>query len=487
MRPLEVLLLLVTLVLFGSALTSRPGLRRWSASLSVLGLAVLGLHWVIEGYRWQMIPGYGLLVGLAAATRWRRPPQPAGESVRRSLGVIVLGLSGVAVLAIAWTLPLLLPVFHLPTPTGPYPIGTVSYHWVDSTRGEPFTPDPADRREVMVQLWYPADSAGGTARAPYLDHARIVAPPLASVLGLPAFALDHLRYVRGQARIDAPVARARPSYPVLVFSPGRGGVRTQNTAEVQDLASHGYVVAAIDHPYGSAVTVFPDGRTAVIDRRDWPGMFDSAFAGVMKDRVALFAQDARFVLDQLQRLGSGATGTAFAGRLDLGRVGIFGHSLGGAVAAEASRLDPRFRAGVDLDAGLFTDVTRTGLRQPFMFLSRQEADFRQQCARLGPQRCGTLVDQQFGTIDAAFDRSDDAYLARIDGMSHYNFTDLPFFTPLARSLGLAGPIDPRRGLEIVEAYTLAFFDRHLRDRPAPLLDGPSSQYPEVHLRVHTAP
>jgi hypothetical protein len=68
-------------------------------------------------------------------------------------------------------------------------------------------------------------------------------------------------------------------------------------------------------------------------------------------------------------------------------------------------------------------------------------------------------------------------------MFHLNRTDVPLliYPPFGRKLGLFGPIDANRVHRIVNAYTLAFFDRHLKGMPTPLLDGPAAQFPEVRF------
>ncbi|NEC19255.1 hypothetical protein G3I50_13440, partial [Streptomyces parvus] len=102
-------------------------------------------------------------------------------------------------------------------------------------------------------------------RAPYLGRteaeARTVSAALADYTGVPGFLLDGLPRARSHAVPGAPVADGGGRFPVVVFSPGLGGVRTQNTAWAEELASRGYVVAAVDHPYDSAAVVLSDGRT----------------------------------------------------------------------------------------------------------------------------------------------------------------------------------------------------------------------------------
>ena len=79
--------------------------------------------------------------------------------------------------------------------------------------------------------------------------------------------------------------------------------------------------------------------------------------------------DVRFVLDELERLDQYDATGLLTGRLDTARVGIFGHSFGGAVAAEACLLDSRFRAGIDLDSVLYGESATEGVAQPFLFMN----------------------------------------------------------------------------------------------------------------------
>lgn len=169
-------------------------------------------------------------------------------------------------LVLRWAVP---PV-RLPTPTGPHPVGTAVVEWADRARGEPATADRRDHRFVVAQLWYPAAAGSTGPPAWYLgrdeDEAKAVADGVADAYGLPAFVLHHAGRATAPARPGAPVAESPGRLPVVLFSPGLQGVRQQNTAWAIELASHGYVVAAVDHPYDSAVVVRTDGtlvRTAV--------------------------------------------------------------------------------------------------------------------------------------------------------------------------------------------------------------------------------
>jgi Platelet-activating factor acetylhydrolase, isoform II len=167
---------------------------------------------------------------------------------------------GTVALAVAVGLPVALPVFALPRPGGPFAIGTVTYHWMDTARQEIFSPDASARHEVMVQVWYPAAAGASAPREPYVRDADTLSPELARLARLPGFAFDHFRYVSTDAVPGAPVATAAAAYPVLIFLEGLNGFRQMNTAQVEALVSHGYVVAAVDQPYAAASVRFPDGH-----------------------------------------------------------------------------------------------------------------------------------------------------------------------------------------------------------------------------------
>ncbi|MCX2951395.1 alpha/beta hydrolase family protein [Lentzea sp. NEAU-D7] len=371
---------------------------------------------------------------------------------------------GAIAMAIGVALPSAVRIFRLPRPSGPYEVGTITHHWVDDDRPDLFTADPADRRELVVQIWYPATCPASASPAPYVPDAEVLAP-LAKLLELPRFLLRPLEHVSTNAVPCAPVAGVGQSFPVLIFSPGRGGYRQHNTWQVEELVSRGYVVAAIDHPHAAAGVRFPDGRLVTLDSR----MLDNDFVDVV---VPFLAQDAVFTLDQLTALNHADPTGILTGRLDVSRAGIFGLSLGGEVAAEACRQESRFRACLPMDVWMPPGVVRSGLSQPTMWLTRDAGTMRREGWRQAD------IDRTLDTIRAVFDMSGDAYLVRVPGMYHQDFSDAALLSPLTRWLGVTGPIDKNRAHDIVTACSLAFFDRHLKDRPA-AFDGLAERYPEV--------
>lgn len=337
----------------------------------------------------------------------------------------------------------------LPPPTGPAKVGTVTLHLVDRSRPEPWVAG-VPHRELMVQLWYPARTVRGHPRADW------VSPGVAARINPPDSGFT-LPVTHGH--VGAPPAPGR--HPVVLYSPGFALERTANTALVEELASHGYVVVTIDHTYEAQYVEFPDGRMAThaIPQAETPEEAERLFDRVMDVRAA----DTRFVLDSLRR-------TPLARNVDLARVGMFGVSLGGATAAETMRRDRRITAGLNLDGTFMGRVLSTGLNRPFLLMGSDPGE-----------------DGQDDTWIQMWDRlRGPRYWVQLDGSRHLSFTDFQVLLPQAGVPPedyepVIGSIDGRRSVAVQRAYVRAFFDRHLWHSGGRLLDGPSGRYPEMRF------
>jgi dienelactone hydrolase len=351
---------------------------------------------------------------------------------------------------------------------GPYAVGVREFFWADPSRPEPFTKDPTDHRRLVVRVWYPVDRTGGAAPIPWSERAlyirdleefggreRLVALPYSLVR---PFGMR----VRSHSVADAPLATREPRFPVLVFQPGGGQARFTATFLTEQLASHGYVVVSADHPGLSPMVVFPDGSRFQPDTLNVPppptgNQRDDALAYesyLDRDVFPTWTTDASLVLDKLEELDR-TPGQPFFERLDLTRIGMLGWSFGGATSLQMSKDDPRVKAAMNYDGTLFGDVRETGTHRPVMLMDN------------GAE----------GGYDAFLDRSTaDWYEVSIANTNHSHFSDLPLFsTPQPRD-------DVDRVHEIINAYTLAFFDRYLLGRDSELLAGPSAAHPEVTFR-----
>jgi predicted dienelactone hydrolase len=347
----------------------------------------------------------------------------------------------------------------LPVPTGPYPVGTVPLHLVDTSRPDPVA-GPGHHRELMASVWYPARRVERYPLARWTSPA--VTRALLTSAGFPAdVALAPLT----AGHEGAPVRRTGRRLPVVVFSHGAHDQRADTTIVVQELASHGYVVVTVDHTY-DAFSEFPDGRLTVPLHQPALSPGD-------------FATDMRFVLDRIEDLAAGRNPDAehrplpagLLGALDPQRIGMFGWSKGGTATALVMIEDQRIRAGLSFDGPMQPTIT-TDLNRPFMMVTAQFTRAAQpSVAEFWSRLRGWRLNIQ------------------AEGTVHSSYCDVQFLIPqLAQAVGMSdadlqdriGTLDPTRAVRIQQAYPLAFFDLHLRHRgPGHLLDGPSSAFPEV--------
>lgn len=494
MRTFEILnlaTLLLTLISFFVPRSKKP---RWIAYLPSLAMLFVLIHLVFEGYRWQMVPAY-LLTGVlflgavrnilpGVGTRSETPSRG-----RRALPIVgtVLGL---LVFAIAFSLPALLPVFRLPQPTGAYAVGTRYVYWVDESRPDTYTPDPDDSREVSVQVWYPAELTGDEEPIRYMWEEAGTA--FADFLDLPSFFFHHFALVRTHAYLNAEVAQTGHPFPVITYS--TSGLMSSHMALFEELASHGYVVLCIGHPYwnpfvyGASGEVIPfDGENEyykawwaeenatlkeakrqitvakTVKAQEAAERWHNELKPIAIRDLRRWAEDIGFVLDELEKmnLGSGF----LAGKLDLERVGVMGFSKGGAATGQFCVTDERCKAGINLTGFMYGDIVDINLAQPFMFVSEEE-----------------LWCRDCFVNDLFYKRAkSSAYQMKIRGARHAYFGDPSLYGGLLEGFGEGGTIDGERMAEIQNVYALAFFDKHLKGLAAPLLDGPSPDYPEVVL------
>ena len=447
-------------------------LSRWlrkrlpSPWFELAALLMLGLHLGLEHYRWQMLPTYILLI-LILTVGWLRFRQaPASGRPRRSL-VLFTGFVGILFLS-STLLPILLPVPQLTPPTGPYAVGTRSWHWIDSERVDLYAPTARAQRELMIQAWYPIEKDVQGERSPWMPSAEIVAPAVAQWLNLPSFFLDHLVLVSSLALEDADIATNAQGFPVLLFSHGFGGFRAQNTHQMQHLASNGFVILAVEHTYASVVSVFPDGRVAYHNPDTLPdGLPPLDDLQAARDLGTQWAEDLSFVLDQLTTLQLGSNQNEWQDKLDLTRVGAFGHSTGAGAAIEFCFRDSRCSATLPLDPFMkpvSENALQEGLRYPSLHMFSELWPSDENLERFTP-----FAQQGYPK----------PLVLSVLGSDHYDFSDLPLLSPLAHRIGLKGPINGNRMISLVDTYLLAYFDQMLKDHPSDLLSSPSSDYPEV--------
>jgi pimeloyl-ACP methyl ester carboxylesterase len=348
----------------------------------------------------------------------------------------------------------------LSKPSGKLPVGRRLFFWTDDARAETITPDPSDRRRVFVQLWYPAGSSKGTL-AEYLPTGVFPDPPADQ------------KNVRTHAVVDARMAKGK--FPLIVFSPGLGTSSLRYVAIIEDLVSHGYVVAAINHPYDSGPVTWSDG-TKIDQDKKWDLEISKTWTA--EDRKKFFderrlgwAADASFVVDQLKKLD-------VATSIDFDRIGMLGHSYGGQAASIVCARDARFRACANLDGlaqgnAVLPDASGKSMTQPFLFFTKAAEVTDEELEMAGLTRNEYRARERKrlaerwrpGFKGQIASLTSGGFLIVYPGITHMTFSDGPLLDQKSTK-----PYEDRvRTAATINSYIRAFFDQELMGKSSPLL------------------
>jgi len=406
----------------------------------------------------------------------------------RSLRRVLKSFASLALIALAGMAALLLALWvehgiplALPTPTGQFAVGREVYDWVHETTPGNLSPVRGAKRELLVWIWYPADAAERVTGEDYLPAPMRTAIEQGRGVLINKFLTRDLAKVRTHSLRDPKVAAERQSYPVVLFRAGGSQEVVNYSALTEDLASHGYVVVGFDAPYRTFAVVFPDGRVVKRVPQNNPELCAEKSGGEQDECAApllnAWTRDASFVLDRMQTMNAAGESGKFAGRLDMTRVGVFGHSFGGAVAAQFCQQDSRCKAGIDVDGALHGSVIHTGVERPFLILlsdHSQESD-----AETRP------VKRDLQSFYDRLPAESRLYLA-IRGANHFTFSDdgallkSHFVRGVFRVFGMLG-MDGARQIAVTAYCVQTFFDHYLKDESISPSEFSSSLYPEIEV------
>lgn len=495
MRPFEMLLFLSNLGLFITIFFLKSSIRK-STLLITSGVSFIFLiiHLVVEGYRLQLLFPYCFTIFMLICSfiyNHKTSVIPQGLHVMRLPGRIIIVMS----MVITAVLMYVFPIFKLPIPTGDFKVGTQAFHFIDREREEAFLDTAKSKRELMIQVWYPAENTSGKP-APFIPDTKIM-KPMAKNYGLPGFTFEHLKYVLSHSYKDADISSVQSSYPLIVVNPGFGSSRILHTSQAENLASQGYIVAVIDHTYNTFATVFPDGRiTACETNKYFSAENDYDTETGNRDKVGkVLTDDVTFALDQFELMNSGEIQSSLKGKFDLEHIGVFGHSIGGATAYDSS-YDPRITAGINLDGGLYLLNDKMGANKPFSFVF-SESGFQklktimnnyvytdEELKKMGTTREWKDKEIQDKKVEIEHMRKvadNGGQIVYIENLEHLNFTDVQFFSPIFKIFGATGKSDTKRADSIVNSYTLNFFDAFLKNKTGSFIEEQNSKYPEVKV------
>jgi len=461
LRRLELIILFAAVFAVGwpSVFGVRP--RRGLVALALS--AALFAQLQFEGFRWQMIPLYlvaaGLTVGdilfIERSLDWSR------RVLRALLGAVGLGL--------VVLLPIVIPVPELPPPSGPEDLGTFTVELIDRSRDELYGDPAGGPREFMAQVWYPARSTDGEPAVPWSVDWEIVAPAIAREMGLPSWFWNHTGYTASHAHESAPEVAG--TFPVLVYSHGWSGIRTNTLNQIEHLVSNGYIVIAPDHSFAAVATVLEDGDVIYKDPDAIPEpgtVPEIEYKDAVTNLVGVIADDLVTVVTELEEGETGAFGS-LADAIDLNRIGFYGHSAGGGAAIKVCLEIERCRAVLAMDPwvdGLTESDLQQTMTRPALYM-----------------RSDDWVDTpNDGLLRGIAARGESiTYLVHIEGAWHNDFLMTPLMTPLASQFGLKGPIPASRVILAINNYLRGFFDVFLLETGTAALDAVT--YEEVDVAV----
>ncbi|EAT89054.1 hypothetical protein SNOG_03849 [Parastagonospora nodorum SN15] len=347
----------------------------------------------------------------------------------------------------------------LPRSTGPYATTLAIEEWVDSSRVDPFNSSHA--RRIMISRFDPVPiSRCNFEQVQYMTNVTAAAED--EILGDYGWPKGLLRRF------------VLEKWPVALFSGGLNTTRLFYSHLAQEVASHGFIVIMIDHPYDTDVVEFPNGD--VIFGGSVASPVNGSEPTSLNFGLEVRAQDASFVLDCLGI-------SADSGE----KAVIFGHSFGGAASATALLNDKRFRAGINLDGKMYGPVLNSPLGTP---------KFPQAVALWGSDGHNSSIssDPSWATFWNTLNSSANVDYKReftVTNAAHGSYWDLNILVDVAGIRGnvsedtllyLIGPIPGPRVWEILGRYIPSFFwyTLGLKGEDA-VLKGKNQEFPEVQI------
>lgn len=333
-----------------------------------------------------------------------------------------------------------------PPPTGPFAVGVTRRTFVDPARRNRYR--ISTNAAFAATIWYPAVPLSGRLPANALE---IHVGTAARDYQIPDTTwMDEVVRFSLYSTSDLPLRSGDASgWPVVTFSHGAGGYRIQDQVLSQNLASHGFIVIALDH-FDVSSTLLPNGNLYV----NLVSLANIPIAeATLKDRV----RDLVVVMDQLDGLNK--EDPMLRTGLDLSRVAAVGFSWGAETAAEFCRVDSRCQAAVSLDWG-----------------GGRSTDSVPEFVRLGLQEPSLMLNASNNAADYLFRKADtDAYWVQISSTVHGDFVLEPWYSTSGDSNSAA----KMEAVRTIQAYALSFLKKYLKGEDDPLLDGPSPDYPRV--------
>ena len=364
----------------------------------------------------------------------------------------------------------LVPLESIEPPSGKYDIGTQVYFWTDNSRGEVYTTDSTDYRELMVQIWYPAQGGKNYQKAPHITFPKKSISSIARTAGLPTSFGNH-----GTQLISSSVFGLSPvqnkKFPLILFSHGDGGLLNQNTSQVEELVSNGYVVIACNHTYNASITFDSEGNPVPYKQNvSWNEQAQYHRKYYTNLLINYRYQDLAFLLKTLkQDRFNDQSVNPFKNIIDFNKVGAMGHSMGGGTTYIAMLKNNEIKAGVAFDGwffGLLDKDAKTNTKKPFLHLGQEQFLDRNIKGDINYSKDGK---RNFDIYNTILETNEESYGVYIKNSLHYSYTDMKLIynqgAPFSLSLDNLGEVDKKIVDKVMDKTILDFFNYALKDQP----------------------
>lgn len=447
--------------------------------LPLLTLATGVLSIISEGFRSHIIPAFCLtfilfIYGILKNVRVNFKPN-------KIIKVIIYILLILATI-ISVIFPYIFSVPTLPKPSGPYNVGTKDMYFTNTTQED----ESNQNKKIPVKVWYPATNVKGLKKATWFSDKKLT-KIFCQSNNVPNI-LDNLALIKTHSYINADILNSNQKYPVIIFSDGFGMFMQQNTLQMEELASNGYIVFSVGHPYDDIACEYSNGEIIKQDKSSTNRFFEDSNKAinqtkllmsehnkdfnrtfirkckVTNDKAIDWSKDMSFIIDEITLLNNGDIKSIYKGKMDLQNIGAFGHSFGGAAVSQLCIDDNRIKSFINMDGTPFGDSTDTIINKPFMLLTVDKN------TKSNLPNCYSSNQKNFIVVN-------------IPTAKHMNFTDFNYTMPIiGKMTGMLGKINKKDQTDIMNYYIKTFFDITLKNEEEGNIHKISDKFTEAELR-----
>ena len=445
MQIVSIILILSILSLIGVTFFNKNKSIKKRAIYLTIPLSVILL--ILIGFRWQLIPILlSVLLGLCFYFFNRK-----NEKSNNNLFSRILKVGFYSVVCLISILPaIVFPYFQFDKPSGENEVGAKEEYFVDSSRQIKLKNNQKTNREIKVTLFYPAEVKSEPMLQVSQDMNKL-SDSLSKAQGIPSIFTKHFNSIKTNAYVDAKVKGKKESYPLILFSHGMGSYNTQSTFQMAELASHGYVIASIEHPGDAAVSYTSSGELIPYANEKILGANKEDLSYLDEHNVE-WVKDAKIVMNQLQKSNDTISST-----INFDKIGYLGFSYGGATALQSLMTDSKIKAAVDLDGALFgSDVPDKGIEKPFLLINSSAS-----IASMTPKKEQTKEEKEYFKElmrKNSLVKGNEVVHEIIPHSNHVSFTDLSASTKILNEK----EGNAFKNYHIINQLTLKFFNQHLK-------------------------